>query len=149
MASFDVFSINCYVTQMQHSDVKQILEILKKPVIIGEFGYGALDVGMPATGPAPRLKDQLARGNQYRLFVEDAAADPYCVGAHWLQMYDQSALGRADGECYNLGLIDVCNQTYDEMARATTATNERIYYVADKRTTAFVDVLDYLPKVSM
>lgn len=149
MACFDVFSINCYVTQVQHTEIKAICEGLNKPFMVGEFGFGALDVGLPATGPAPRLKDQLARGKEYRVFVEDAAADPYCVGTHWFQMYDQSALGRPDGECYNLGLVDVCNQTYAEMDRATTATNEQIYEVADKQTAAFADVPDYLSTVSM
>jgi hypothetical protein len=149
MASFDVLSVNCYVTQVPHSDFKAICESLNKPVIVGEFGFGALDVGLPATGPAPRLKDQLARGKEYRMFVEGAAADPYCVGAHWFQMYDQSALGRPDGECYNLGLVDVCNQTYLEMDLATTATNEQIYEVADKEKAAFAEAPDYLPTVSM
>lgn len=149
MKSFDVFSMNRYAERVPHDAFAEAHRLLGKPVIVGEFGFGALDVGLPATGPAPRLKNQLERGKEYRLFVEDAAADPYCVGAHWFQMYDQSAIGRPDGECYNLGLIDVCNQPYEEMEEATAATNARIYEVADGQATAFAEVPEYQPQVSM
>lgn len=149
MAPFDVFSVNCYADRVKHADFENVARILNKPIIVGEFGYGALDVGLPATGPAPRAKDQFERGKQYRFFVEDSAADPYCVGAHWFQMYDQSPLGRPDGECYNLGLVDVCNQTYTEMAAAASTTNATIYLVADGQRTPFRDAPKLLSTVSM
>lgn len=149
MNSFDVFSMNRYAERVPHDAFAEAHRLLGKPVVVGEFGFGALDVGLPATGPAPRLKNQSDRGKEYRLFVEDAAADPYCIGAHWFQMYDQSALGRPDGECYNLGLIDVCNQPYPEMEQATAATNAHIYEVADGQVRPFADVPEYQPQVSM
>jgi hypothetical protein len=149
MKVFDVFSMNCYAKLVPHSAFDKIYEMLGMPIMIGEFGYGALDVGLPATGPAPRLENQLDRGRAYRAFIEDAAADPRCVGAHWFQAYDQSALGRPDGECYNLGLIDVCNRTYAELGQAAIASHERLYAVADGRMEAFGDAPQYLPLVSM
>ena len=149
MKSFDVFSMNCYAKQVPHNAFQQISRILGIPVMIGEFGFGALDVGLPGTGPAPRLRNQLDRGKAYRAFLEDAVADPLCVGAHWFQLYDQSALGRTDGECYNLGFFDVCNQLYAEMGRAARASHERLYQVADGQTKAFGDAPEYLQLASM
>ncbi len=40
------------------------------------------------------LRNQAERAKAYRVYIEDAAANPYCVGAHWFTLYDESALGR-------------------------------------------------------
>jgi hypothetical protein len=149
MTSFDVFSMNRYAERVPHADFATIHATLKLPIIVGEFGFGALDVGLPGTGPAPRLRNQADRGREYRLFVEDAAADPNCVGAHWFQMYDQPAIGRPDGECYNLGMVDVCNCVYEEMERAVIAAHERVFQVAAGIEAPFGDAPEYLPIVSM
>jgi hypothetical protein len=55
---------------------------------------------------------------------------PWCVGVHYFTMYDQSALGRFDGECYNIGFLAVCNRPYPELCAAARASHERIYDVA-------------------
>ncbi|HYW43336.1 MAG TPA: hypothetical protein VE959_10805 [Bryobacteraceae bacterium] len=78
---------------------------------------------------------------------EDAAADPHCVGVHWFTLYDESALGRSDGENYNIGFLDVCNRPYDEMGRAAIQSHERTYEVAAGRAKPFAEALEYLPKV--
>jgi len=57
--------------------------------------------GLPSTGIGA-VKDQTARGQAYRCYFEDAAANPFVVGVHWFTLYDQSALGRYDGENYNI-----------------------------------------------
>jgi hypothetical protein len=114
------------------------------PVLVGEYHFGALDVGLPASGIG-HLKNQADRGRAYRVYLEDAAADPYCVGAHWFTLYDQSALGRDDGECYNIGFLDVCNRPYEELGQAAIASHERLYEIASGRVTPFQDAPEYLP----
>jgi hypothetical protein len=81
------------------------------------------------------------------VYLEDAAADPHCVGVHWFTLYDQSALGRFDGENYNIGFLDVCNRPYDEMGRAAIESHERMYDVAAGRLKAYADAPQYLPKL--
>jgi hypothetical protein len=79
--------------------------------------------------------------------VEDAAAKPWCVGVHYFILYDQSALGRFDGECYNIGFLDVCNRPYDALCSAARASHERLYDVATGTVQPFDDAPEYLPKL--
>ena len=146
MKGFDVFSLNCYQEKLPAATAQQIASLLKMPVLVGEWHFGALDVGLPASGIG-NLKNQAERGRAYRVYFEDAAADPYCVGVHWFTMYDQSALGRFDGENYNIGFFDVCNRGYDEMRRAAMASHERMYEVAAGEVRAFGDAPEYLGKL--
>jgi hypothetical protein len=91
------------------------------------------------------VRDQKARGQAYRVYIEDAASKPWCVGVHWFTLYDQSALGRFDGENYNIGFLDVCNRPYPEMVDAARASHERLYHVATGTTPPYSDSPEYLP----
>ncbi|MBN1479983.1 hypothetical protein EH223_18805 [candidate division KSB1 bacterium] len=146
MRFFDVFSMNCYRERIPHEDVLDIARLLGLPTMIGEFHFGALDVGLPATGIG-HVKNQAARGQAYRIYVEDAAADPNCVGTHWFTLYDQSALGRFDGENYNIGFLDVCNRPYEELLVAARATHDIIYDVAARTTAPYADAPEYFQKL--
>ena len=94
----------------------------------GEFHFGALDAGPTATG-LEAVRNQEERGAAYRYYCEHAAAHPAGVGCHYFQCYDQFALGRFDGENYNIGLFDICLQPYPAMARAVHACAQGIYRV--------------------
>ena len=125
---FDIFSINCYAV-----DPTPALENVRTlgvdlPVMIGEFHFGALDAGIPATG-LEAVADQMERGKAFRYYCERAAAYPNGVGCHWFQCYDQFALGRFDGENYNIGLFDITLRPYPEMEEAVRKTGERIFRV--------------------
>ena len=146
MRSFDVFSMNCYDEKIPAKDVEQIHALLKMPVMIGEYHFGALDAGLPSTGIG-HVPTQADRGRAYRVYLEDAAANPYCVGAHWFTLYDQSALGRFDGENYNIGFLDVCNRPYLHLCRAARTSHEILYSVAAGETEPFKDAPEYLPKL--
>ena len=146
MKFFDVFSLNCYNDHLPLETAGKIHDMLHRPVIVGEYHFGALDVGLPASGIG-HLKNQQDRAKAYRVYLEDAAADPYCVGAHWFTLYDESALGRGDGENYNIGFLDICNRAYDALGRAATASHERMYEVADGKAAPFMEKLEYLPKL--
>jgi hypothetical protein len=146
MRYFDVFSMNCYQEKIPAKQVKAINDLLGLPVMIGEFHFGALDVGLPATGIG-HVKDQYARGQAYRIYVEDAAANPWCVGTHYFTQYDQSALGRGDGENYNIGFLDVCNKPYEPLVRAARETHERIYALAAGQLQAYNESVEYYPKL--
>lgn len=146
MRTFDVFSLNCYLEKLPRDQSAKIHDMLKRPVMIGEWHFGALDVGLPASGIG-RLSNQSARARAYRVYLEDAAANPHCVGAHWFTLYDQSALGRFDGENYNIGFLDICHRPYDELCRAAILTHERLYDVAAQRVQPYADAPEYLPKL--
>ena len=146
MKCFDVFSLNCYRDRLPIDQAKKIAEMVGRPVLVGEWHFGALDAGLPASGIG-HLKNQEERAKAYRVYLEDAAADPYCVGAHWFTMYDESALGRYDGENYNIGFFDICNRPYDALGRAAAQSHERMYQVADGQAAPYNERLEYLPKL--
>jgi hypothetical protein len=146
MRSFDVFSMNCYDVRVRSTEMEKIAAMLKMPVMVGEWHFGAHDVGLPASGIG-HVRTQEDRGRAYRVYVEDAAAKPWCVGVHYFILYDQSALGRFDGECYNIGFLDICNRPYEPLCSAARASHERMYDVATGKVQPYADAPEYLPKL--
>jgi len=146
MKFFDVFSMNCYMPKLPRETTETIQSLLNMPVMVGEYHFGALDVGLPASGIG-HVKTQADRARAYRVYLEDCAANPNCVGAHWFTLYDESALGRFDGENYNIGFLDVCNRPYDEIGRGAIAAHECVYDVAAGNAPPFSDAPEYLPLV--
>ncbi|HEY8458013.1 MAG TPA: hypothetical protein VIL34_20645 [Actinopolymorphaceae bacterium] len=146
MTSFDVFSINCYRERVPAAELAAVSDRLGRPVIIGEWHFGALDAGLPASGIG-HVPDQHARGQAFRVYLEDAAAQPWCVGAHYFTLYDQSALGRFDGENYNIGFVDVCHRAYEPLMAAARASHSRLYQVASGHEAPFDERPEYLPRL--
>jgi hypothetical protein len=97
-----------------------------KPVIIGEFHFGALDRGMFHTGLVPTA-DQNDRAALYRSYVQGALRNPLIVGTAWFQFRDQATTGRGDGENYQIGLLDVCDSPYPETIAAVRDVGYSIY----------------------
>jgi len=141
--AFDVFSVNGY-QQRVRPELGRLAEALDRPVMIGEWHFGALDVGLPASGIG-HVPDQRARGQAYRVYLEDAAAKPWCVGVHWFTLYDESALGRFDGENWNIGFLDVCNRPYEPLCEAALQSHTRLYQVAQGDLAPYDDAPEYLP----
>jgi hypothetical protein len=146
MRSFDVFSMNCYRNRVPAVELGAVSEAVDAPIIIGEWHFGALDAGLPASGIG-HVRDQAARGQAFRVYLEDAVSQPWCVGAHYFTLYDQSALGRFDGENYNIGFVDVCHQAYEPLVAAARATHARIYAVGHGDLAAYTEEPEYLPRL--
>ena len=141
---FDVFSMNCYKSRLPAGEMERISAMLDMPIMIGEWHFGALDAGLPASGIG-HVPDQAARGKAYRVYLEDAASRPWCVGVHYFILYDQSALGRFDGENYNIGFLDVCNRPYDALTQAARLSHARLYPVASGEVPPYDQEPPYLP----
>jgi len=146
MRCFDVFSVNGYDQRVRTAALASLSQTLDRPIMIGEWHFGALDVGLPASGIA-HVRDQQTRGQAYRVYLEDAAAQPWCVGAHYFTLYDESALGRFDGENWNTGFLDVCNRPYEPLVSAARATHEQLYSVAQGDAQPFNEEPEYLPRL--
>ncbi|MFC2126046.1 hypothetical protein ACFLU5_14685 [Bacteroidota bacterium] len=146
MKSFDVFSMNCYREKVPIEQTDEIHHMLNMPIIIGEWHFGALDAGLPSSGIG-HVYTQEDRGKAYRVYIEDAAANPNCIGTHWFNLYDESALGRFDGENYNIGFMDVCNRPYQALCDAAIKSHETIYGIASGKIEAYSDAPEYLPKL--
>ena len=55
---------------------------------------------------------------------------PNGVGCHYFEYSDQFALGRFDGENYNIGLYDICLQPYQDLIDEITSCASDLYEVA-------------------
>ncbi|MDB4584121.1 beta-galactosidase [Draconibacterium sp.] len=142
---FDVFSINGYGNPGPPLTA-EIAKISGKPVMIGEFHFGATDRGLPATGIQGALS-QSERAKAYRYYIEQGLARPELIGMHYFQWLDQPIFGRFDGENYNIGLMDICNQPYDELTRAAKLTHLRMYEIANGDEKPFDQILEKIPSI--
>jgi len=145
MKWFDVFSVNGYETRVRR-ELAELSRTLAMPVMIGEWHFGSLDVGLPGSGIG-HVRTQADRGKAYRIYLEDAAAQPWCVGAHWFTLYDESALGRFDGENWQIGFYDVCHRPYEPLCGAARLAHEAVYKVALSEIAPYADEPEYLPKL--
>ncbi len=119
----DVVSYNLYYKDISGMSLPDGLD---KPVIIGEFHFGALDRGMFHPGLVP-VADQNARGAAYKSYVEGALSNPYIVGTHWFLFGSQPVTGRGDGENCQIGLVDICDTPYAETVSAIRETGGKLY----------------------
>jgi len=98
-----------------------------KPLIIGEFHFGALDRGMFHTGLVP-VANQAARAATYRTYVEGALRHPQFVGCHWFQYMDEPTTGRVhDEENYQIGFVDIADTPYAETIAASREVGRNLY----------------------
>ena len=144
--NFDVFSINCYAFDPTVA-IERVRELgVDLPVMIGEFHFGSLESGLLSTG-LKAVTSQAERGVAYRHYVETGAAHPMGVSFQYFQCYDQFALGRFDGENYNIGLFDVCSQPYADMMRAIQEASAHIYPVAAGEETPYAREAQSIPVI--
>ncbi len=138
---FDVLSFNCY----QHSAIPKLTlaERVNKPVIIGEWHFGGQEIGLLRTA-LQSCTTQEERGKAYKMFLQEAASHPLCVGAHYFEYNDQTLMGRFDGEHMAHGVIDCTNKPYPPLARAIEETSDVLFDVLTKRKKPFSAEIEWL-----
>jgi hypothetical protein len=75
------------------------------------------------TGHLMTVATQDARATGAAAATEALAREPNVVGLHWFQLYDHPKGGRADGEDYNFGLLDVRDRPYERLVTALSRVN--------------------------
>lgn len=122
----DVVSYNIYERRIDCSRFSGDND-MGKPVIIGEFHFGAVDRGMFHPGLVDAGSQQ-GRADAFIDYVRSAADCPSVVGCHWFQYVDEPITGRYfDGENYNIGFVDVTDTPYPELVQAARKVNAEIY----------------------
>lgn len=122
---FDVFSFNCYGAEPMTS-AAMVAKNSDMPMIVGEWHVGAMDSGLDAWG-LYYTKTQAERARAISYYLEQSTQETHIVGTHYFEYNDQPYLGRFDGECYNIGLIDVCNRPYPRVADAFARFAREMY----------------------
>ncbi len=125
----DVVSINYY--RFACEDLL-LPEGFDKPIMIGEFHFGALDRGLPHTG-LRNVSSQMQRAEFYSYYVTQALHNPQIVGTHWFQYGDEPYTGRGDGENYQIGFVDVCDSPYPETIMASRNIGYNMYYLRTRK----------------
>ena len=125
----DVVSVNTYKFKPERDLPEGSVD---RPMIVGEFHFGALDRGMLHTGLVFTTSQQ-ERASCYRKYVECALRHPRYIGTHWFQWQDQPVTGRFDGENYQIGFLDVCDQPYPELVEAARKVGAEMYRIRYSR----------------
>jgi hypothetical protein len=96
-----------------------------KPVLISEWFFAANEnrSGNRNNGHLMTVATQAERARGAAAAVLNLAAVPEIVGSHWFQFADHPTGGRADGEDYDFGLVDIDNRPYDQLVGALTRAN--------------------------
>jgi hypothetical protein len=89
-----------------------------KPILISEFYMAAKENrsgNKNSQGIFPAVDTQPERAAAARNTLEALCRLPYVIGIEWFQHHDQPRHGRADGENFNFGLVDIQDRPYDEL----------------------------------
>ena len=105
---------------------------IDKPVLIGEFHFGATDRGLFHPGLNQKA-NQRERGRAYEEYVRSALLNPFVVGTAWHQFSDQATTGRFDGENFQDGLTDVCDRIYWETIKKVKEIGSKLYRIRSEQ----------------
>ena len=123
----DIMSWNTYRTDLRNwlDDIRSWFD---KPVMIGEFHFGALDRGKFHPSLIG-MENQEQRGRAYYNYVKSALEHDLVVGTHWHQFADQATTGRFDGENLQVGMTDMCDTPYYETIAKIREIGYKMYKV--------------------
>lgn len=119
--------------------------LAKKPLMITEYYECAMQNRTGNKNDSsgfPVVATQAERAQGFLKQTNTLLGTPYVVGAHWFQYSDEPKNGRGDGENYNMGLVDVYNQPYEDLVEAAASLNFK-----DRSSTALA-VAVTVPRVS-
>jgi hypothetical protein len=75
------------------------------------------------------VANQDQRAEAYFHYVEGALRNPQIVGSHWFQYGDEAFTGRDDGENYQIGFVDICDNPYPEMVGVARKIGYSMYKI--------------------
>ncbi len=123
----DVVSLNFYGPKAPSEHAKEIHKWTGKPLMITEFGFKAMDSGLPNTkGAGLPVATQRDRADRYETYITQLMKLPFVVGFHWFEYTDQPAEGRFDGENSNYGLVNIQDDPWTVLTDRMRAVNKRL-----------------------
>lgn len=109
---------------ISHFYLDTLSRLTGKPILVTEYYMSATENrsgNRNSSANFPVVRTQRERAESFRTNLTALAQLPYVVGAHWFQYYDEPTLGRSDGEDYNMGLVDINDQPYEELTAAAAS----------------------------
>jgi hypothetical protein len=111
-----------------HYFFEGLASLTNKPILVSEFFCAAMEnrSGNKNTGHLLTVPTQTERAMAVQQALQNFARFPNIVGTHWFQYYDEPQGGRSDGEDYNMGLVDIYDQPYEELVASFQRTHPSI-----------------------
>ena len=114
-----------------------LARLARKPVLVTEFFFAAEEnrsgnrnetagSEYPDPGHLMTVGTQQERAAGATAALAQFAAFPNVVGTHWFQYTDEPQGGRADGEDYNMGLVDNADRPYEALVAAFSRLNPKL-----------------------
>jgi hypothetical protein len=103
-------------------------KVVRKPMIITEWSFPALDSGLPCKhGAGMRVDTQAQRAACYRIFANAMSDLPFLAGYHYFMWADEPALGIRSTfpEDSNYGLVNEKDEPYAELVATATEVNRQ------------------------
>jgi len=136
----DIFSINCYrwvdletgIVRGFEDDLKKWYDKVKRPFMITEWSFPALDSGLPCKhGAGQRFDTQAQRARAFTIFQKLLFSTPFMAGSDYFMWVDEPALGISSTfpEDSNYGLVNVHNEPYKPLVEAAARVHPRVYAI--------------------
>ncbi|MGE4490279.1 MAG: hypothetical protein AB7E95_12125 [Kiritimatiellales bacterium] len=128
----DVLTFNCYPTarldencvrygkdgESAAEHFERYYNYARRPLLITEWSFPALDSGLPCThGAGQRFRTQAERTAAAELFARTILGLPFLLGYNWFMWVDEPALGisKAFPENSNYGLVNEDGEPYEQL----------------------------------
>jgi hypothetical protein len=134
-AHVDVIGYDRYAPAFENSLLRSLAKSTDKPIFLGEFSFPpsyGLSRGYQAY-PSVSASDDADAGAHYRINLEAATRNPWCVGVAWFEYRDQPVSGRGspgemdrglvEGEDYAFGMVDVADRPKYDLVEQVRTTN--------------------------
>ena len=98
----------------------------QRPLMITEWSFPALDAGLPCQhGAGQRVPTQKEKARCYAIYQKTLFGLPYMVGSNYFMWGDEPELGISSTfpEDSNYGLVDVNDDTWQDLTRTATRVN--------------------------
>ncbi|MCY3021610.1 MAG: beta-galactosidase [Planctomycetota bacterium] len=145
----DIFSINCYrnvdlergvMSDNFEEDLRRWHEQSKRPMMITEWSFPALDAGLPCKhGAGQRVPTQADKAFCFTVFQKLLFSTPFMVGSNYFMWADEPALGISSTfpEDSNYGLVNENDEPYELLTQAATKLHPLVYDIHSGKMTDF------------
>ena len=139
----DIVSVNQYpFIDLQTGQLPQALSDLvrfsqwtNRPLMLTEWSFPSLDSGLPCMhGAGMRVQTQQQRSQAFVTYQSTLFGLPFIVGSDFFMWVDEPALGISSTfpEDSNYGLVNEDDQPYEELTKAASQLNPKVYEIHHK-----------------
>ena len=115
--------------------LKRRYELCKRPLMVTEWSFPALDSGLPCKhGAGMRVDTQRQKARCFEIYQTTFFSLPFVVGSDYFMWVDEPALGISSTfpEDSNYGLVNERDEPYREFVEVVREVNRRVYEIRER-----------------